>query len=306
VEIDADVPLKRLCDSAAAPLFEEVRAMKIALFLRDWIEHAPLRDIEEDYHTMTGQVLGASEQIGWIIDAAATIAKSQGCSGPFIDRIHTLSERVQRGLRAEAVPLARLGEPGIPRSALAALVTSGLHTPEALADASAGALARFNISPEQADQLKRWARRNLRTTRSGPDATPPPPPSGPEPILVVDDRHPGRVVLAGHDVPLQDKQYRLIRLLAQTPGECVPYETIYESLWGASVVEDNQMHFQKRKLIARIRENAPELEDVVKTVPKRGFVLDLEPDRVVLHARSTAPPPAQAAVKKKEPELALF
>ena len=121
----------------------------------------------------------------------------------------------------------------------------------------------------------------------------------------MDDRHPGKIVVAGKDVPLQDKQYRLVRLLAQTPGECVPYETIYEELWGASVVEDNQMHFQKRKLIARIRENAPEHDELVKTVTKRGFVLDVEAERVFLHVGR---PPKEIEVPKKEKqrELALF
>ncbi len=305
-EITADVPLRRLRDAAIAPFFEEIRAIKIALFLKDWIEHDTLRAIEEEHQTMTGQVLAASEQIGWIVDATAAIAQAQGCSDSFVERLRLLSERIQRGLRAEAVPLARLGEPGIPRSALAALVSSGLHTPEALAHTSANALARFDISPEQADRLTRWARQHLRTTRSGPDDTPPPPPSGPEPILIVDDRRPGRIVLGGNEVPLQDKQYKLIRLLAATPGDCVPYETIYEELWGAAVVEDNQMHFQKRRLLARIRENAPGHEDVIKTVPKRGFMLDVPGDRVALHARPGAAKEPRQETKKAARELALF
>jgi DNA-binding winged helix-turn-helix (wHTH) protein len=74
---------------------------------------------------------------------------------------------------------------------------------------------------------------------------------------------------------LQDKQFQLLHLLARTPGECVGYEAIYTELWGAAVVEDNQMHFQKRKLLARIREAAPEHEELIKAIPKRGFVLDL-------------------------------
>ena len=60
----------------------------------------------------------------WLIDAAAAIAQAQHCAEPFVQRLRVLSERVQRGLRAEALPLARLGAPGISRSAAAALAPS--------------------------------------------------------------------------------------------------------------------------------------------------------------------------------------
>jgi helicase len=282
-ELSGEVPLTRLRNCTVTPFFEEVRAIKIALFLRDWIDHAPQRELEEQYHTMTGQMLSAAGQVSWLIDAAAAIAQAQHCTEGFVQRLRVLSERVQRGLRAEALPLARSGAPGISRSAVVALVSSCLHTAQAIAGASPAALARF-ITPDQAERLVSWARRQQDTTRSGPDV-PLPPPSGPEPLLIVDDRRPGRITLAGRDVLLQDKQYQLVRLLARTPGECVPYETIYEELWGTVVVEDNQMHFQKRKLLARVREGAPGHDEIVKTVPKQGFMLDLPPETVRVHLR---------------------
>ncbi len=300
-EITEDVPLGRLRNSTVTPFFEEVRAIKIALFLHDWMEHMPQRELEEQYHTMTGQILSAADQVSWLIDAATAIAAAQHCAGPFVQRLKALSERVQRGLRAEAIPLARLGEPGIPRSAIVALVSSRLHTVQAIAGASPASLTRF-VTPDQAARLKSWAQRQQDSTRSGPDV-PLPPPSGPEPLLIVDDRRPGRITLAGREVPLQDKQYQLIRLLAQTPGECVPYETIYTELWGASVVEDNQMHFQKRKLLSRIREAAPGHEEIVKTVPKQGFLLDVSPEKVALKLRAAR---KEAPVAVPLPEPALF
>jgi len=277
-DVTEDVPLGRLQRATVTPFFEEVRAIKIALFLRDWIDQAPQREIEERFNTMTGQVMSAADQVSWLIDAAAAIATAQRCAEPFVDRLRTLSERVQRGLRAEALPLARAGDPGISRSAVVALVTSRLHTASALAEASPAALARI-LCPDQAARLRKWARQQQDSIRSGPDV-PLPPPSGPEPLLIVDDRRPGRITVAGKEVLLQDKQFQLVRLLAGTPGECVPYETIYTELWGSSVVEDNQMHFQKRKLLARIRAVAPEHEEIVKAIPKRGFMLDLPSDAV--------------------------
>ena len=283
-ELATDVPLNRLRNCNLVPFFEEVRAIKIALFLGEWIDHVPIRDIEEEYRTMAGQVLTAAGQIAWLIDAAAAIASAQGCALAFVESMQALSERVQRGLRAEALPLARLREPGISRSDLAALVSHRLHTPQALVEASAGALGGL-VGAAEAKRLKTWALGHLE------------PPSTKEkvrepelklPALLIDDRHPNRVLLDGKEVPLQEKQYRLIRFLAERPGECVPYEEIYEELWGSVIVETNQMHFQKRKLLERIREVRPERKGLVKTIPKRGFMLDLKAEELKLRGQKSA------------------
>ena len=96
------------------------------------------------------------------------------------------------------------------------------------------------------------------------------------PVLIVDDNTPGEILVDGIRVVLQDKQYRLIRLLAEHAGACVPYETIYETLWGDTIVENSQIHFQKRNLIKRIKEAAPGRAGLIRTVTKRGYVLELE------------------------------
>ena len=289
-ELSADVPLNRFRNCNLVPFFDEVRAIKIALFLNEWIDHVPLRELEERYRTMTGQVLAAAEQVSWLIDAAAAIASARGCASGFIERIRALSQRVQRGLRAEALPLAYLGAPGIPRSALAALVSHGLHSPQALVDTSAGDLGRL-VTREDAARLKAWALRQLK--EEGEDVESDAPIKG-LPVLVVDDRHPDRVLLEGAEVRLQEKQYRLIRLLAARPGECVPYEEIYEALWGAVIVENNQMHFQKRKLVESIRAARPDRKDLIRTIPKRGFVLNLKAADVDLRCASSVSRPASA------------
>jgi DNA-binding winged helix-turn-helix (wHTH) protein len=108
------------------------------------------------------------------------------------------------------------------------------------------------------------------------------------PLLVVDDRRPNEVHLDGRAIPLQAKQYQLIRLLAATPGDCVPYETIYTELWGDTIVEQNQIHYQKRTLLQRVRDFCPEWEDrLIETRNKCGFVLALEPDSVRYVRRET-------------------
>ncbi len=274
------MPLNRLRNSSLMPFFEEVRAIKIGLFLADWIDESSIYDIEEKYHTLLGQIVSAAEQVSWIIDATAALAVAFGAQEDFIDRIAQLAERVQHGLRDEGIKLARLRLPGLERSAIIALEAHGLHSPSALAGTPTHLLDQW-VPAATAHELKSWGLRNNDEQGNPPGREVPSPPSS-LPVLVVDDRRPNEIVVEGKRVKLQDKQFRLVRALAGAPGECIPYDTIYEEIWGETVVEQNQMHFQKRRLLAGIKEVAPHRASLVRTVPKRGFVLDLRPAEVAL------------------------
>lgn len=107
-------------------------------------------------------------------------------------------------------------------------------------------------------------------------------------VLRIDEGRPGEIRLEGRRIELQDKQYRLIGLLARNAGNCVLYDDVYEALWQDTIVESNQMHFQKRKLKKAIVSVLPEHGDLIKTVAERGFILQLEPSEVEI-------PPANRA-----------
>ncbi|HOQ91320.1 MAG TPA: winged helix-turn-helix domain-containing protein, partial [Candidatus Hydrogenedentes bacterium] len=83
--------------------------------------------------------------------------------------------------------------------------------------------------------------------------------------------------------PLQKRQYDLLRLLARHAGECVPHETVYRHLWGDIVVEPNQLHHTKARLLRRLRDAVADTPaSLLRAVPKRGFLLDLPPEQVVV------------------------
>ncbi len=270
----ADTPLNRMRCCRLTPFFDEVRAIKAALFLNAWIDHASLPALEDEFDTAAGQVLTAADQLAWLADATAAVADALDMPQPMAARIAALAERLALGLREEALPLVHAAN-GLPRAAAVALCEAGLHTPRALCRSSDAVLARF-VPEASALALRTWAEHN------DPDA------DGTvadtriiaPPKLVVDDRRPNEVRVLGITVTLQDKQYRLMRLLAARPGECVPYEEIYRAVWGETIVENNQMHFQKSLLLKRIASVAPELSGIIKSVPRRGFLLDLPPDQV--------------------------
>jgi helicase len=273
-----NVPLNKIRNSNVTPFFDEVRSIKIALILEQWINQASVPELEEDFHTMAGQILAAAEQISWIIDAAAAIAASMGAPTPLQEKLKNLSERIQRGLPEESLPLARLNIPSLNRTALLEMTADKVHCKENVSAATFETLTRW-MTPSEAKYLKEWAEKN-----DASKELPPPPKPSTGPVLTVDDHHPDEILLDGVHIPLQDKQYLLIRALAASPGECIPYDIIYQSVWGDLIVEPNQMHFQKRKLLDCIRQHLPDRSDLIKAIPKHGFTLRLSPDEVLLRS----------------------
>ncbi|GAF82481.1 unnamed protein product, partial [marine sediment metagenome] len=221
----------------------------------------------------------AAEQVSWLLDATAAIAKAFGAQEGFVERIEALAERVQLGVTEAVLPLARLHLPELTRSTLAALEAQQLHTAETISEAPEAALRTWMPS-STAHTVRTWAQRNVKRSNTTAEII------QPKVALVVDDTHPGQIFVDDEAVPLQEKQYRLIRTLAAHPGQCVPYDTIYKSVWGDAIVESNQMHFQKRKLLDRIKRAAPHRAKLVTTVPKRGFVLNLSLKEVVVRGES--------------------
>lgn len=276
---DADTPLNRLREQRTQPSFEEVRAIKGALILKAWIEESALPDIEENYNTMAGQVLTIADQMAWIIDATATLGAALGADAAFLERLQALGARVQFGVTAALLPLARLTDASITRTALLALHADGLHTPEALAGCPS-ALLRRHLGARAAENVKAWSGG---TAQRGGEAAPMPAGAITRlPILIVDEHRPQQITLDGQTITLQEKQYRLIHLLAARVGQCVPYNAIYSALWPSVTVEDNQLHLQKTKLRNAIAKVCPQHAKLITTVPKRGFTLNLEASEVLV------------------------
>ena len=103
-------------------------------------------------------------------------------------------------------------------------------------------------------------------------------------VFIVDHRTPGHIYVDGKPVFVQFLQYQLATLLAEHPGVCVPYDTVYRELWGRKnrIVEPNQIHYQARQLRKAINESVNHRDKLIKTITKHGLVLDLSPDQVLV------------------------
>jgi len=267
-----DGPLARLVRREAAPSFDEVRGIKLALVVDDWIQQSPLYEVEERFNTLSGQILSGTEHIAWLVQSTGAIAEAFGSRGSFVDRIQMLASRVQRGVGEELVELARVRSPRLDRAAMLALHADGLSTADTLSEVPMDFLAQ-HLSHEDAVALQQWAvNSHTPSSRStGGEAAPPASP----PTLLIDTRVPNEIWLDGVRVELQDKQFQLIEMLAESAGQCVSYDRIYDRVWGDAVVEPNQMSFQKSRLMERIRRAVPGRTGLVQTISKRGFKLNL-------------------------------
>ena len=101
-------------------------------------------------------------------------------------------------------------------------------------------------------------------------------------VLLLDYREPGHVLVDLKPVTLQLMGWRLLARLAESAGTVVSYQELYDELWGETVVELNQLSFQKKGVLAAIAEAAPHRRDLIVTFPKVGFMLDLSPREVLL------------------------
>lgn len=271
-----EVPLHRFRDCTHQPFFEDVRAIKAALLLSDWIREDSLNEIEERYHVMAGQILVATDQISWIIDAGAALAQALGCEDDFIERMAGLAERVQHGVREELLPLVRQREITLSRHTTLAMASAGIDSIEAIAAVGPSGLTPW-LSRADASALNAWAARCVPIDLAASAAADQSPT---RPVLIIDEARPGEIQLDGALLSLQEKQYQLISILAQSPGECIPYGHIYECIWGDAIVEDNQMAYQKSLLMKEIRKVCPARDGIIKTIPKRGYMLNLPPETI--------------------------
>jgi replicative superfamily II helicase len=143
--------LRRLLNARMLPTSQEARSAKLALLLVGWTKGEELPQLESRYQCYAGTIMAASDEVGWLVDAAAEIAEVMGWNPA--EHLAQLSECVRYGVAPVCLPLARAHVPGLSREDLRTLVEAGLDSPAALRDASTEVLERY-LSFAQIDVLR--------------------------------------------------------------------------------------------------------------------------------------------------------
>ncbi|MCS6924592.1 MAG: DEAD/DEAH box helicase [Candidatus Binatia bacterium] len=143
--------MTRLLHARMLPTTQEARAAKLAFLLLGWIGGEALASLETRYQCYAGTITAVTEEMSWMMDAAAEIAEVMGWPGAA--RVSTLAERVRWGVEESVLPLARARLSGLGREELKKLVAAGFASPAAVREAPPAVLARY-LSPVQIAALR--------------------------------------------------------------------------------------------------------------------------------------------------------
>ena len=143
--------LKRLLNARMLPTAQEARSAKLALLLMGWTKGEALPQLENHYQCYAGTIMTASDEVSWLVDAAAEIAEVMGWNPA--EHLAKLAECVRYGVAPACLPLARAQLPGLGREDIRTLVEAGFDSPQALREASMDALERY-LSFTQIEALR--------------------------------------------------------------------------------------------------------------------------------------------------------
>jgi DNA-binding winged helix-turn-helix (wHTH) protein len=95
-----------------------------------------------------------------------------------------------------------------------------------------------------------------------------------------------RLRVGGQAIDLRPKAFAVLRLLAENAGRLVPKTTLYETVWPGVAVGDDSLS----QCIYELREILGDKDHrLIRTVSRRGYVLDAAPKAQFAEARSVAP-----------------
>ena len=284
--------LESLRNSAELSLTQKMRAARLTLALLRWRSQEMVPEIEAAVRVPAGRLATAAETVAWLVSVAVQIGAEQGWPTSRMQAGQQWAEEIATGLPAEALPLHRALRGTVGRDRVLALRSQGIHSADDLRSLTPGELRRLLPEAEWREPslpreapgptLRRREREQPPLPLPALGQAPPAHPSARCPVLRLDPSRPDQAVFYGEAVPLRPAEYRLLAALAAQPGRCIPYQRLYDTLWGPEeIVEPQQIHWHRSRLLAKLRRVLPEgAPSPLRTVPKRGFVLELNPEEV--------------------------
>lgn len=140
-------PITRVLNSQYRLMNDNLKSVKISLMLEDYVKDMPTNTLEEKHSILSGMLKRVGEELSWIVDAIATIAKPLRMDKELVTNILTLSERLKFGVSKSGLPLSKLRVRGLSRELIRRLVYQGYDDPASLKDIPLSEFSR--IIPER-------------------------------------------------------------------------------------------------------------------------------------------------------------
>lgn len=271
--------------------------VKMAVLAHGWISELTTLELEETYQCTAGSMAGVAAHLAWLVAGLTACARVNRCDQTVVDELALLSRRLEHGVSARAIDLARANRLALSRDYCHALVREGIDTPAALFGSqprfletilpralverilsAKGGSADGGTSDEPAGdhaEGEAIAGDDGAGDEAGPTA-------GRRFDLIIDRSNPGSVVFLGEAVRLSPKPYELLILLAERCGKTVSYREIDEVVWPDEKVEPQQISAHKSILVRELGKatSKADAQQAIVTDPRFGLRLVLTAERV--------------------------
>src|SRR5678815_2322872 len=77
--------------------YDVTKAIKKTLLMADWVDEVRTKDLESHYHIWAGAVRRTGEELGWLVDALAGVARASGWTDARSQTLDVLADRLAYG-----------------------------------------------------------------------------------------------------------------------------------------------------------------------------------------------------------------
>ncbi len=275
------------------PLGRRNAAARLVLALLRWTGPETTGELEQALGIPAARLAHAGETVGWLMEISGRIVGELGAKANS-KAVNVLARRVCGGVEAHALGLYDLQVSGLDRDFMQAMAAAAYGNPAAIAGVTekdlcellpAGLAHRIYHAVEA--QVKRTSRRSASGEQRVESGVLLRPGVRGGPALRLDLARPLEATFHGTQVSLRPAEFHMLRALAQRPGECVPYEELFRSMWGDEpFVYAGQLYSHRSRLARKLRRaataRAEAEEDVLVTVRTHGVMLNLRADDVAV------------------------
>ncbi|MGC9326078.1 MAG: DEAD/DEAH box helicase [Candidatus Hinthialibacter sp.] len=268
-EIRSDSFVKQLLSEPARLRQAHHEAFKKALLLLDWIDGVSIPELERRYNIYSGLIYHAADESSWLIGCLADAAASHALSPAWLEHLLELKERLHYGLSASGLRWAPwIRRRRLTRDQILKLLDAGFESPASILSED-HEIIRSIMPPESVAALIQ--------NRDEPDEHDPPTggvSGGASFTLVFDSSRPDVLIVNDVQTTLTPLQSKLIDLLSQHAGSCVPYEDLMEFLWPDSLGDRKQISRQKNLILRKVSQALHQpVDGLIRSIAGRGLVL---------------------------------